>query len=483
VLNDQVKIKWFYGVTVTYLLLIIYAILQDNYLIYLIPFALIFNYLVLFKLDGVLLFLNFIIPLSIQFDDVGFGLGISLPDEPLIMVIMFLSVFRFIIDGSYDVKVLRHPVTIIIIINLLWYFITAFTSEMPAVSFKYALSRFWYVVVFYFLGIMLFRNLIKIFKYLWLYILPLTFVVLYTLWAHSKKGFTQESSFHISMPFYIAHGIYSAAISFFIPLLLAYLLYRKSIQLKWFLTGIILLLILVFFVGVFYSYTRAAWLSIAVSMVLFVPIILRISFRIQLTTLIISVGLFFLFQEQIFYVLSKNKQDSAEGFDKHLQSASNIRTDASNVERINRWASAINMFKAKPMVGFGPGTYHFKYAPYQEARHRTMISTNFGNQGGAHSEYLSTLAETGFMGLVTLILLLYYSLSIAYENIYSTTNPKVKILLVGITLGLIGYFTHGFLNNYSETDKIAPLVWGGLAIIVAIDVYHKHKPNFDEKPA
>lgn len=481
-MNEQVKIRWFYAIGLLFILLAMYDVYNDSYTAHALPVILIFIYLVLFKLDLVLLLLNFMIPLSVQFDDIGMGLGISLPDEPVTMVIMLLSVFRFIVDGNYDKRVLRHPLTIWILINVGWYFVTACTSELPLVSFKYALSRFWFVVVFYFLGIMLFRKQENIFKYLWLYITSLSFVVIYTLVMHSRSGFTQESSYYISMPFYIAHGIYSAAISFFIPLFLAYLFYSRKLRLHWFVFLTILFLLLLFGTGVFYSYTRAAWLSIAVSVAMFIPLALRMKLQTQLLILGSAVAMFFVFEDQILYVLSKNKQDSGEGFSKHLQSASNIRTDASNVERINRWMSAINMFKERPVFGFGPGTYMFVYAPFQEARYRTLISTNFGNQGNSHSEFLNPLSETGLLGLVSLLAMLYIGINRAFNLLYASRSPRIKLLLTGVSLGLVGYFTHGFLNNYSETNKIAPLFWGGLAIIVAIDVYHsKEKETGDNE--
>lgn len=453
----------------------IYGVYQDDYTIQVIPIVVVFLYLVLFKLDTVLLALAFLVPLAIEFDDIGMGLGISLPDEPLVMVIMLLSVFRFIIDGSYDVRVLKHPISVWIIINIAWYLITVITSEYPFVSFKYVLSRFWFVVVYYFLGVMLFRKLAVIFQYLWLYIIALAIVVVYTLYMHGQLGFTQETSYYISMPFYRAHGIYSAAISFFIPLFIWYIIYAFKLRLSWVKLTSIIFLLLLFLVGVFYSYTRAAWLSIIVAAALIIPMLFNIKFKTQVVIALIGLAFFFTFQEQIFYLLSKNKQDSAEGFSAHFQSASNIKTDASNVERINRWMSAINMFKERPVFGFGPGTYMFCYAPYQEAQYRTIISTNFGNQGNSHSEFLNPLSETGLMGLISLLVILYYAISIAYHNFYASNNYRVKLLLAGVLLGLIGYFTHGFLNNYSETTKIAPLFWGGLAIIVAIDVYHSNK--------
>ena len=474
-LSDLLKIRWFYGLGALFVLLSVYGILTDDYTVHLLPLVLVFGYLVLFKLDKILLLLSFIVPLAIEFDDIGMGLGISLPDEPMVMLIMVLSVMRFVVDGTYDTRVFKHPISIWILINIGWYIVTIFTSEMPLVSFKFTLSRFWFVVVYYFLGVMLFKQLSNIVTYLWLYIASLTFVVCYTLYMHSLSGFTQESSYFISMPFYRAHGIYSAAISFFIPLFLAYLIYGFKLKLNVFAIITILLLLVLYLFGVSYSYTRAAWVSILVAVGMLIPLGLRINFRLQLLILFTGVLLFVSFQDQIMYALSKNKQDSAEGFGNHLQSASNISTDASNIERINRWMSAINMWKERPIVGFGPGTYVFCYAPYQEARYRTLISTNFGNQGNSHSEYLNPLSETGLLGLVSLLLIICYGLNTAFNLIYTTQSIQIKVILVGVSLGLIGYFTHGFLNHYSETTKIAPLIWGSLAIFTAIDLYHNKR--------
>ncbi len=479
-MGEIFKIRWFYTIGVLFILLTAYGVYNDDYSIHVLPLILVFAYLVLFKLDTVLLLLSFIVPLAIEFDDIGMGLGISLPDEPIVMVVMFLSVLRFIVDGAYDVKVFRHPVSIWILVNIGWYIVTIFTSELPFVSFKFVLSRFWFIVVYYFLGVMLFRKLSNIPKYLWLYIASLSIVVAYTLYMHSLSGFTQESSYYISMPFYRAHGIYSAAISFFIPLFFAYLFYSRKLKLNIFVTLLVFFLLVMFFTGVFYSYTRAAWLSIAVALGMILPLALKLKLKTQLIILVCGVMFFLAFQDQVFYALSKNKQDSGEGFGKHLQSASNIRTDASNIERINRWISAVNMWKERPIMGFGPGTYVFCYAPYQEARYRTLISTNFGNQGNSHSEFLNPLSETGLIGMGSLIMIILSGLNTAFNVFYKTKSAKVKVVLIGVTLGLIGYFTHGFLNHYSETTKIAPLVWGSFAIIVAIDLYHNNNDEFDE---
>jgi len=101
-------------------------------------------------------------------------------------------------------------------------------------------------------------------------------------------------------------------------------------------------------------------------------------------------------QNKIVYNLEKNESESSGKFSEHIESMANITSDASNTERINRWKCALRMFREKPIFGWGPGTYVFQYAPFQFSYDRTIISTNFGDLGNAHSEYLGPLSESGF---------------------------------------------------------------------------------------
>src|SRR5690606_3017212 len=118
---------------------------------------------------------------------------------------------------------------------------------------------------------------------------------------------------------------------------------------------------------------------------------LKIRFR-SLVITFASLGLLFaVFQTDILMILGKNTTDAEGGFENNIASVWNISTDASNLERLNRWSCAIRMWEDKPFFGWGPGTYMFNYAPYQLSHQLTIISTNFGTNGNAHSEYLGPL--------------------------------------------------------------------------------------------
>jgi putative inorganic carbon (hco3(-)) transporter len=74
------------------------------------------------------------------------------------------------------------------------------------------------------------------------------------------------------------------------------------------------------------------------------------------------------------------------------------------------------MFLERPVLGWGPGTYQMVYAPYQLAQDHTIITTNFGDLGNAHSEYLGPLAEMGLPGMILFIVLCAFILITGMKN-------------------------------------------------------------------
>ena len=185
-MTDKIKIVWVYGLTALFLVVNFYLVLEkDFYWLFLLPVVLIVFYYYLVSLDKVILLITFFTPLAVNIADLEMGLGVSLPTEPLMFGVLLIFFANLIFESKYDRKVSNHPVSYIIYLSLFWMLITTFTSELPIVSLKYLLSRLWFVVPFYFVGVLLFKNTANIKKFLWLYIISLTAIVIYTLIQHS----------------------------------------------------------------------------------------------------------------------------------------------------------------------------------------------------------------------------------------------------------------------------------------------------------
>ena len=176
--------------------------------------------------------------------------------------------------------------------------------------------------------------------------------------------------------------------------------------------------------------------------------------------------------------LERNKYEhTTEEFGEKLQSATNVTTDASNLERLNRWSCAIEMFYEHPVMGFGPGTYAFEYARFQEPENTTIISTTNGDMGNAHSEYLGPLAEMGLFGLISVLLIV---AAIFYKGItlylkWPEDDRMIRTLLLAMIMSLVTYFVHGIINNYLDTDKAAVPIWMMCAIFISLEISLKNK--------
>jgi len=238
----------------------------------------------------------------------------------------------------------------------------------------------------------------------------------------------------------------------------------------------------IFFLGFILSYSRAAWLSIIIALGVWGMLKLKIRFKPIFITFVSIITLFFLFQTQILMSLEKNSEQSSANMMTHISSMSNITTDASNLERINRWSCAIRMFTDKPIFGFGPGTYMFKYAPYQLRKDRTIISTNSADGGNAHSEYLGSLSESGVLGLLTYLLIIGVVIYTAVNTYSRLKDTRLKAFVLTALVSLVTYYMHGFLNNFLDTDKLSVPFWGFTAMIVAIDIYSRSQNEAQKNP-
>ena len=180
----------------------------------------------------------------------------------------------------------------------------------------------------------------------------------------------------------------------------------------------------------------------------------------------------FLVWDQLLITLERNDQDSSDNLTEHVESISNVSSDASNLERINRWSCALSMWTEKPLVGWGPGTYQFFYAPFQRSEHRTLISTNNADRGNSHSEYLGPLAEQGTPGCLIVLALLWLTSTVGFRSYraWRKVDRWASLWSLSIYLGLLTYFIHGVLNNYLDTDKASAPFWGFLAILVMLDL-------------
>ena len=442
-----------------------------------IPFVLIMAYVAFYHFDKLFMILVFCTPLSINIEEfVDGGVGLFLPTEPILFGMLMLIIFNQLQKNRFERAIIFHPISIIIIIQLLWIVFTSITSELPLVSFKFLLTKLWFFIPIYFYGILFFRADEKnISKFIWLFVSALAIVVVYTLIVHASYGFDEKTSHWVMFPFFKDHTSYGAILALAFPLLIGLLYSKKQTPL---LKSVLIFLLVLFTAGIIMSYTRAAWLSLFGALVVYLLIKFKVKFKYL--AFLGCIGVLFIASNwvEIEHSLERNNAEHAtDNMDERIESMANISSDASNLERINRWTCAIDLWQERPFLGWGPGTYAMVYGPYQQSRNLTIISTASGNRGNAHSEYLGPLAEQGLIGMLLMFVLIgfimYYGITV-YNRM---PDGEAKVLLIVSILGLVTYFAHGFLNNYLDTDKATVPVWGLTALIVMLDLKYPKKIN------
>lgn len=427
-------------------------------------------YFAIYQTEKLFLAIAFFTPLSVNIEELSQSFGLFLPTEPLLFGLMLLLSAIQIRNPFLDQRIWKHPIIITVLLFICWIFISSITSSHVLVSFKFLLARLWFFIPILLFGTYFFRKETNRIIFLWLFVIGSCITIVYTLIHHAQYNFGEKEGHWVMSPFFKDHTIYGAIVALILPISISLFWYKKhSVLMQAILVSIITLILL----GLYFSYTRAAWLSIIIAVFIGIIVHYRVNFKFLFGIGMISLMVVFLKWDSIEMELARNKnQHDTESFNERFQSATNVTTDASNLERINRWSCAISMFKARPIFGFGPGTYAFEYAPFQEPENLTIISTNFGDLGNAHSEYLGSLSEMGIFGLLTflsVVIAIFYTAVTLYHK-YPISDRKNRTIVMGMILALTTYFSHAFLNNFLDTDKAAVPIWGICSILIVMGI-------------
>jgi len=444
-------------------------------LIWLIPAGLAVVMLAVLSLEYLLLLTLFLTPLSIQISYLtgGTGFDLSVPTEPVLALLLFITLFKLIVTREFSLKLLRHPVTVLIGLYLIWTLVTSLTSTMPGVSFKTLAYRMWFIAGFYLIAAQLFSNDRITRKYIIAYSSGLAVVVIYFLVRAGGAGLLNQQFAHSACyPFYNDHTSFGASMAFLLAPLTVILIRKSSgIISRVFVSALIIL----FIAGFIFSYSRAAWVSLIAALALSLILWLRMPVRLLAVTAAGFIVAMVLSAGWIWQKMDSTTEDSSADLGQHLRSSSNISTDQSNLERINRWKCAFRMSEEKPLLGWGPGTYQFNYGPFQKASDRTIISTDFGDAGNAHSEYLGTMSESGLPGALIYLVLTFFTVITGIRVWYREERTYEGYFALAILTGLMTYVVHGIMNSFLDSDKIAALWWGFAAVLVSMDIREKEE--------
>jgi len=452
---------WFYSGII--LLSVILALYSELYLLAAAPLALYFAIAVI-KDYRILYYAFFaVVPFSIEFF-VG-SVGTDLPSEPVMLLLTGVAIILFITKlKSLDLSYVFHPIGAILFLHIVWILITAIFSQSPVVSFKFFLAKLWYVIPFFFLSLYLIQGPKMILRIVKILAWFLTAAILVVLIRHALEGFTFESSNRVVMPIFRNHVSYSAIIVIVLPFIWA-LYTTVADQYK----KLLIAVLVVFVLGTYFSYTRAAQLCLFIAVGTYFVIKYRLAKLAIISSVLAGIVL-------VGYLMNDNKfMDYAPDFEKtivhtdfdNLLEATYKMEDISTMERVYRWVAGTQMVQERPIIGFGPGSFYNHYKNYTIRAFETYVSYN-PEKSGIHCYYFMTLVEQGIIGLI-IFLAFCFAIILYGERYYHEMKDKVNAnLIMAATVSTVIICAMILINDLIEIDKVGPFFFLNAAIILKL---------------
>lgn len=128
------------------------------------------------------------------------------------------------------------------------------------------------------------------------------------------------------------------------------------------------------------------------------------------------------------------------------------------------WQISFNMFKERPLLGQGLGTFMYNFQRFQPDEYPYNWGICY-----AHNCFLQIAAETGIMGLLTFVWILALLFFVSYRNIRRIKDTYFYNTLSGLLIGLFAYLINSFFDTNLYSLPLTVLFWFVVALIVSIN--------------
>ncbi len=404
------------------------------------------------------------LPVSFEYS-FSSSLATDLPTEPLMVGLMLVTFFFLLTQPKFlSTNFLNHPVLLLLLLYVAWFFISALNSLNFTVSLKIFLAKIWYTTVFVYLTAIVIRSHQHLKTAFWCIFGTLLFATTIIFIRHALTGFGFEEINSCVGPFFSNHVNYALMLMAFYPFVwLAATWYKKGSWQHW-----LLLFAKVFFVAaIYFSYTRAAIGAI----VLMIPFFFIVKWR--LVKLALAVAAIAAILGAVYITDNNRYLKHAPEFDEtiwhdefgdHLNATLEGK-DVSSMERVYRWIAGVRMIADRPLMGVGPGNFYPFYKKYAVSSFETWVSDN-EERSTIHNYFLTLWVEQGIVGLC-IFLILTATIFIVGENAFHTqTSTHNAYVVMAALVALMSIYVSLTLNDMLETDKIGTLYLFFISLIV-----------------
>ena len=399
----------------------------------------------------------FVIPFDME-QVVGGGMAVTIPTEPMILLALAAWAARGLVGGSWKVPPTRIHLPLVLLGA--WTLASTLWSVSPVSTLKAWVMMSGYVLFGYLFvvssegssaGRERWLRLVAIMGAAW-GAFGIAKVVFFGGGGQNLVSIASTYSFGAFRPFFSEHGTFAAYIAMLLPpALIATLEYGGARRLFFGVSAALMIAAIVL------AFARAAWLS----MLLVLPptVILWALWRREARRLVwpaVLVGAILL----LVLTLGIGRQIT-----KHATTASSAQ-NISNLERLNRWRTAIMMTQSRPVTGVGFGCFVVGYAAY---RSKALPTDQTYVRMGVHSEPLKLLSENGIPGFLLAVWLVVTVTAVAFRVFRHAPDPRDRAVALAVWAGLATYVANGFFNAYLAETKVTVPFWAAIGVIGALE--------------
>src|SRR3989339_580819 len=424
--------KWFNWFAIgSFFLCGLWSLLTQEPYLLVVPFIVItafplFQFIVT-KTEQLYWLLLVVLPLSTEYNFTP-SLGLDLPDEPL-LIILSITVFASILYQPAQYKfIFASPIFRFIIALLTWMFISLYYAPNQWLALKYILAKSWYILPLVLLTALIHQRSSN-FRKTSLYIcIPMLLMVVQALIRHAFYGFDFVAIKKTMGPFFRNHVNYSAMLVCLLPIGLLIHQFTHPLRTK----KLIEIGLGIAFIGLFFAYSRGAWLALIIGMMAYWFIKKNILGKTILIGMItIFIAFVALINNNRFMRLAPEHDQTIfhENFSEHLNATIGLK-DISNAEN----------------------------------------ST-------VHNYFLLIAIEQGIPALLLFTGFFIYLLLLSQQLYHQFQNNYYRAISLGLGIMLLMIASLNFTSDLIETDKIGGLFWLAAGILISL----KHHQQIEKE--
>ncbi|MDD5040087.1 MAG: glycosyltransferase [Patescibacteria group bacterium] len=240
------------------------------------------------------------------------------------------------------------------------------------------------------------------------------------------------------------HNPFAGFLLYALPLAFSFLLFAETTKRRIAYGALMALFTLTFVL----TYSRGAWLSsiVPLGVVLFFSIqrkrkILRTILTIGMIALIVVAGRWALVQVKEAQAQAGQTGTAPSTVAADVGFSSETPEENAVTARLHFWQGALDSFRDHPIIGTGLETYKILYRQYlTDIRYYSI---------DPHNIYLKFFTELGIVGGIVFVWFvgsILFVIGASLRQIHQLTRKTDQALMLGLSMGLLGALTHGFVE-------------------------------------